>query len=74
MPNQGRTLLRIMGCLFPESVLVMHFTSVATRLVSDPSEYTEFEKKAALRADQFRKLGIGYMQIQATKASERNKF
>lgn len=65
----GSYILRVMGCLFPDSVSLMHFNMFRTVPVQnrDQSTLSEVEKRIVARGDEFAITGRGYNQIQATK-------
>ncbi|KAL5498683.1 hypothetical protein ACEPAH_2038 [Sanghuangporus vaninii] len=65
----GSYILRILGSLFPESVLLMHFNMFRTPPAknADPSSYTEIEKRVVARRQEFSATGTGYFEIQKTK-------
>ncbi|KAL5505042.1 hypothetical protein ACEPAH_7705 [Sanghuangporus vaninii] len=65
----GCAILRLMGCLFPESVLAMHYNMFrqAPEPGSDPSTYSEIEKRVVARGVELNSTGSGYFEIQRTK-------
>ncbi|KAL5532403.1 hypothetical protein ACEPAF_5973 [Sanghuangporus sanghuang] len=65
----GCAILRLMGCLLPESVLAMHYNMFrqAPEPGSDPSTYSEIEKRVVARGVELNSTGSGYFEIQRTK-------
>ncbi|KAI5120954.1 hypothetical protein M0805_001659 [Coniferiporia weirii] len=65
----GYFFLRIMGSLFPESLLVSHFNMFVARPAPDleASNYSEYEKRLIKRRQEFGLTGRGYSILQNTK-------
>ncbi|EJD06707.1 alpha/beta-hydrolase [Fomitiporia mediterranea MF3/22] len=65
----GSFILRVMACLFPDSVTLMHFNMFRTTPVPnrDPSTFSAVEKRIVARGEQFAATGRGYNIIQSTK-------
>lgn len=63
-----------MGTLFPEAIPALHFNLLFAPEApgSDPSKYSEVEKRLVASRTKFRTTGSGYYAIQSTKA--RRKF
>lgn len=68
---KGSSILRQMGSLFPESLILMHYNMflAAPEPNSAPPQLTEIEDRLRIRLEEFRTTGNGYFMIQMTKAS-----
>lgn len=62
-----------MGSLFPGAIPALHFNMFRAPVSpgSDPSKYSEVEKRIIASRTEFRDTGRGYSAIQGTKVSWR---
>lgn len=73
---QGSSILRIMGSLFPESLSIILFNMfrVPPTSGSDPSTYSDVEKRLVSSKEEFNSNGFGYNLIQKTKVNAWYQF
>jgi len=68
---QGSYILRVIGTLYSSQVPLLHFNMFhcPPNPGVDPRAFTESERKALARREEFMKTGSGYGEIQSTKVN-----